>query len=625
MKSSKFNKAQIFKDAWKYKKVSELTLSDGLKLAWKNAKKIKEKKVEEKKTGQTKNYQHTTKTPSQKTIVKERNNTKNTESSIACYEFVSEEGELFVEYVGINVGQRKEITEDENNTFEYLGKVNYRTKFSEIYEEPLLYSHEIWVAPETDVLNYLLNVKSTQGISENVLLEKLKELTMINNEIEILSNISLPIKNRTYGYKPDICVVYKKYNLYIDIEIDEPYDIISRKPIHYIGCESDILRNFYFSENGWIVFRFSEYQIIKYPNLCRNFIAKQIDYITETDILKSFYKNAEDLPVFPRWTYEEALKLAEENQRERDLEINSIKYPLNYNKKIVKGVKTDIDILPTFLSDKFSELKKVVEQALFVKLILTNGEQKLLQNSNLKKKLYLSGLNTITQKEVNIDIRKIEQKKKLQSPFKTNEIVGYDNICKALTDTIKKWGYAKIDYTNSAGENSNRNISMIFPEWIDDLSYNIIFKHTLNHLPVNEYVSAKCFMRNEKRTFRIDRINKMQIFDIDDSYLIEQYKNAYNSSAYNLLIEHDLKNAKDIFEHLVKLYPDDLMILGNLAHSLFLSGLEEDAYKIYNENKGKMIAENMSWEQMIKDDFEQFEENGYDVLLLNNCIEKLDI
>ena len=556
--------------------------------------------------------------------------------NIELQEEVSDDGEKFVNYEGLkenkkeglNVGKRIDISEEENNMFEYVGQIKYKTKFKfdEIYEEPLLYAYEMWIVPATEVLKYLSDVKSTQGICENFLLTELKKMIKINSEIEILTNTSLPIKKRTYGYKPDICVVYKKYNLYIDVEIDEPYDIISRKPIHYISCKSDILRNFYFTENGWVVFRFSKYQVYKYADLCRNFIAKQIDEITETDTLKSFYENADDLPFFPRWTYDTALKLAEEKEREKYLGIDSDEYIQKYSKKVFTGIKTGTDILSNTLSTKYDELKNIVNRAKFIKLIFTNSEQKLLKKSKIKKVLYnyyLHGLNVITQEIINFDIRKIEHIENLQTPFITDEIIGYENIVEKLTDTIKKWGYAKINYTNSAGENSIRNIYMIFPLWLNDLSYHIIFLHALNHLPLTDYISAHCFLRREKRTFRIDRINKLQIFNVDDSYLIESYKSHHISVGYDELLQHNLENAKNRFELLTKLYPNDLIILGNLAHSLLLSGLEKDAHKIYNEHREEMITDNISWKLMIKEDFEKFKHSGYDILLLDNCIENL--
>ncbi len=69
-------------------------------------------------------------------------------------------------------------------------------------------------------------------------------------------------KNR---YEPDISLLNEKdgINIFLDIEIDEPYeginDIKNRKPTHFRFA--DINRNNEFKNRGWIVIRFAEIQI----------------------------------------------------------------------------------------------------------------------------------------------------------------------------------------------------------------------------------------------------------------------------------------------------------------------------------------------------------------------------
>ena len=58
-------------------------------------------------------------------------------------------------------------------------------------------------------------------------------------------------------------------NIYIAIEIDEPYSIGSSGaliPIHTVG--SDTIRNKYFAILGWSVIRFAEEQVAKHPEMC---------------------------------------------------------------------------------------------------------------------------------------------------------------------------------------------------------------------------------------------------------------------------------------------------------------------------------------------------------------------
>lgn len=84
----------------------------------------------------------------------------------------------------------------------------------------------------------------------------------------------------TRPFEPDIAVINKKgdKNIRIDIEIDEPYAGITRQPTHCKG--DDLMRDTYFVDRGWIVIRFSEFQVHTQEIECLKYIAiiiKKID------------------------------------------------------------------------------------------------------------------------------------------------------------------------------------------------------------------------------------------------------------------------------------------------------------------------------------------------------------
>ena len=74
----------------------------------------------------------------------------------------------------------------------------------------------------------------------------------------------LPVEN-SRPFEPDIAIICKKHpSIRIDVEIDEPYAAVTRKPIHYIGCGDDF-RDTLLNNIGWIVVRFTEYQVFFKP------------------------------------------------------------------------------------------------------------------------------------------------------------------------------------------------------------------------------------------------------------------------------------------------------------------------------------------------------------------------
>jgi hypothetical protein len=107
------------------------------------------------------------------------------------------------------------------------------------------------------------------------------------------------------SYYPDF-VYYDETGLRIAIEVDEPYDEKHDKPLHCVGKDDD--GNNFFVENRWAVIRFSEQQIIKWPELCCKEIASVIYNINKTNYpIKDF---AGTLPKQKKWTEYEAKALA---------------------------------------------------------------------------------------------------------------------------------------------------------------------------------------------------------------------------------------------------------------------------------------------------------------------------
>lgn len=80
------------------------------------------------------------------------------------------------------------------------------------------------------------------------------------------------------AYVPDFTYCSASQNIYIDIEIDEPYVLSTGEPIHFVG--KDDSRDIYFTDQGWSVIRFSEKQVAKYPKKCCEQIEILINHLT---------------------------------------------------------------------------------------------------------------------------------------------------------------------------------------------------------------------------------------------------------------------------------------------------------------------------------------------------------
>jgi Protein of unknown function (DUF559) len=134
---------------------------------------------------------------------------------------------------------------------------------------------------------------------------------------KIHAGLTLNISNFPHPYTPDFAYIDQGLNLYVDIEIDEPYVYHSGEPTHYVGAEKDKNRNNHFINKGWIVIRFSEEQVICHPHSCCKSIAGAVAQITGDNSLLNQFTNTPNLQLIKQWTRYEATIMAQNNERDR--------------------------------------------------------------------------------------------------------------------------------------------------------------------------------------------------------------------------------------------------------------------------------------------------------------------
>ena len=189
-------------------------------------------------------------------------------------------------------------------------KYKFQQRSNMIYIEPLL-DEIIWRLlgkfRTTVDTNIARAIDSPQrGRSENILFERLMEIYSKYIKIDM----------QVGSFFPDICIIIP-HIISIDIEIDEPYAIGTKKETHYRGC-GDEMRNDFFTNNGWYVLRFSEEQVITQTDKCVQIVTKLINYVRfgHFDTFKDLYSLIKQIST-PIWSKEQARLLAIKNSREK--------------------------------------------------------------------------------------------------------------------------------------------------------------------------------------------------------------------------------------------------------------------------------------------------------------------
>ncbi|MGL4498245.1 MAG: hypothetical protein ACRCU2_04205, partial [Planktothrix sp.] len=153
-----------------------------------------------------------------------------------------------------------------------------------------------------------INRSVTRGPCEQILENNLSQYF----PGEIHSCLSLEIPDYDYPYTTDCSYINNRLKLYIDIEIDEPYIHNSKEPYHFLNFWKDDNRNSFFVQKGWIVVRFAEEQVAKWPLSCCKVVATIINELTGQPIPETLASQP-DLPEIKRWTEAEAQEMANKN------------------------------------------------------------------------------------------------------------------------------------------------------------------------------------------------------------------------------------------------------------------------------------------------------------------------
>ncbi len=148
---------------------------------------------------------------------------------------------------------------------------------------------------------------------------------LINNfPGKVLINYGLEDEKTGEKYNPNYVVAISDWKLYLDIEIDSPYSLDNRQPKTYLTKHQNDenpeftsdKHNDYFTNQGWIVIRFAEEQIVKTPKSCCKVIAKVINDIIKDDTFLKNYDGIEDLQPIEIWDEEKCKTLEAEKYRE---------------------------------------------------------------------------------------------------------------------------------------------------------------------------------------------------------------------------------------------------------------------------------------------------------------------
>ena len=192
--------------------------------------------------------------------------------------------------------------------------------------------------------------------------EFVNEIKLQIFDIELTDNFHMVIPNYSKPYEPDIVLFDKKLNLFIDIEIDEPYDGFYRYPTHNFRAEDyfkqDNIRDLFFTESGWVVIRFTEKQVHNQPKECIEYIINVINSIYGKEFSKT-----QKCEIEYQWDENQCVQWQLNKYREKYLEIHSFNKRTNH-KEVVVAEQEHETIEAKIQRTKFEDIEKQYDKDL---------------------------------------------------------------------------------------------------------------------------------------------------------------------------------------------------------------------------------------------------------------------
>ncbi|GGK80823.1 hypothetical protein GCM10011405_30740 [Rufibacter glacialis] len=367
---------------------------------------------------------------------------------------------------------------------------------------------------------------------------------------QVFDDRFIMVKGNAQPFEPDFTLVneHNGLNMFIDIEIDEPYegtnDIATRQPMHH--QLADTARNLAFRNRGWIVIRFAEKQVHQNPKGCCLFIADVIKSLYPAFQIPASLISANQIASVQQWTSDQAKQWSREKYREKYLGIESFGHTAS-------SMRTE-NVAETSLGDA---IEKEVNDETFkaprpiTATSTTDPKMDMLRASIARQKYIsftyndkptvakpikvengrLSAFCYVKNGEREFDVTKVSNVVMKESPFTlrvAGPTLGIDSIKSVVNTAIQYQKYLRITYTRASwssmavdretgelilnrieAEESTRTICDV------QLAINALEQeHIRRYNLTSDYITAYCNRRDEKRTFRFDRIGQLEILDL---------------------------------------------------------------------------------------------------------------
>lgn len=454
------------------------------------------------------------------------------------------------------------------------------------------------------------------GLAGKLLQKGLAVLEQLGAGIRVSTRATLPVADTEWGLHPDVLIEWPEKELCVAVLVDAPYDLRTGAAWHSVPSVTDSWINYYYTNRGACVVRVAEEQLIEdYEQV----LAYLSNYLYEQTGDHRLMQQVAWGVSTPLWSAEGVQAAAAHHYREQYLGRDLLRETLALEQSVRPA---GWEQLPFTIEQLPAEYKKVLafKEAAARKFIVVRtrpyGSQVVFRKDQVQAKgLWLTGVDQIKNETVELPFWQIEEiagADNIDKPIEGGAQLSMERLQAILADAVCQYHPIAVQYRGADG---NWQQTVLY--WLTfaplqggsvSLPYGGLFQDLMTDSVDPESIVGMSALHHRVVRVALRDIRSIRVLDV---FVTEREGiGALVNGIYCAVLYQQAPLAELLYNSL----PEDVKLMpyaqANYAHLCMLKQEYKKAYAIYTSiDPQQPMQENMTWEDMISNDFTELVKN----------------
>lgn len=469
---------------------------------------------------------------------------------------------------------------------------------------------------QTEVARWTEREDLPVGLAGKLLQKGLAMLEQLGAGIRVSTRATLPVADTEWGLHPDVLIEWPDKELCVAVLVDAPYDLRTGAAWHSVPSATDSWINYYYTNRGACVVRVAEEQLIEdYEQV----LAYLSNYLYEQTGDHRLMQQVAWGVSTPLWSAEGVQAAAAHHYREQYLGRDLLRETLALEQSVRPA---GWEQLPFTVEQLPAEYKKVLafKEAAARKYIVVRtrpyGSQVVFRKDQVQGKgLWLTGVDQIKNETVELPFWQIEEiagADNIDKPIEGGAQLSMERLQAVLADAVCQYHPVAVQYRGADG---NWQQTVLY--WLTfaplqggsvSLPYGGLFQDLMTDSVDPESIVGMSALHHRVVRVALRDIRSIRVLDV---FVTEREGiGALVNGIYCAVLYQQAPLAELLYNSL----PEDVKLMpyaqANYAHLCMLKQEYKKAYAIYTSiDPQQPMQENMTWEDMISNDFTELVKN----------------